>query len=455
MAGRDFAYEPVPSDTFVKLRLDLLSACRLGLCYLGTFALILTCIIIASFAPAMFRTHQGDIYQCSHLPPYKHEDCFGETAGLALTPTWIGTLRGVGPMSQFFVISADIYGGPELNSSSVDFDLSLTVSLQAQISAAESKEILAAKPLSFPVTCSADKRLCSSVFLGYEPYVEYRTYDVMISLTNWGRIERWVEEIEIKVRSVAPNFSLYQLRVKSVFLLAAVVSAVVYLCQLCKAKVQRWSSETRCLFLLSLSLIVFNDPFYFYSLYHPHYLITAASVLCVVQFLCVLAYFWALVLMEVNTQAWHSKCKGVLGLGLAVMGGSLAAVYVYSAVLMRNDPSYRLADFPTAIWVLSLVSVAMMGTYLIFLAVLTVTALPVLGQRTVRQRFLCVINFIMAVFAGVCVATGLFQRLPSLGSFVLIVISTFNLYVFLLQALLVPTSIRLTSQSDIELSESK
>lgn len=455
MAGRDFAYEPVPSDTDVKLRLDLLSACHLGLCYLGTFTLILTCIIVASFAPAMFQTHQGDIYQCEHLPPYKHEDCFGESSGLALTPTWIGTLRGVGPMSQFFVISADIYGGPDRNSSSVDFDLSLTVSLQAQISSSTSKEILAAKPLSFPVTCSADKRLCSSVFLGYEPYVEYSTYDVMISLTNWGRIDHWVEAIEIKVRSVTPSFSVYQLCVKSGFLVAAFVSAVVYLCQLCKAKVQHWSSETRCLFLLSLSLIFFNDPFYSYSLYHPHYLVTAASVVCVVQFLCVLAYFWALVLMEVNAQGWHSKCKGMLGLGLGVMGGSLAAVYVYSAVLMRNDPSYRLKDFHPAIWALSLVSVAMMGTYLIFLGVLTAKALPVLGQRTVRQRFLCIVNFIMAVFAGICVATGLFQRLPSLGSFVLIVISTFNLYVFLLQALLVPTSIRLTSQSNIELSESK
>ena len=455
MAGRDFAYEPVPSDTYVKLRLDLLSACRLGLCYLGTLALILTCGIVASFAPTMFQTHRGEIYQCESLPQYKHEECFGETSSLALTPTWIGTLRKVGPMNQFFVISADIFGAPERNSSSVDFDLRLTVSLQAEPSPSTSKEILAAKPLTFPVTCKAGTRLCSSVFLGYEPYVEFETYGLMIELTNWRMVESWMKEIDVKVRSVTKGFSVYQLVVKSCFLLAAVVSAAVYLLQLCNAKVQRWSSETRCLFLLTISLIAFNDPFFAYSLYHPHYLVTAASVLCVVQFLCVLAYFWALVLMEVNTQAWHGRCKAALGVGLGVMGGSLAAVYVYSAVLMRNDPSYRLTDFPPTIWALSLISVAMMGTYLVFLGVLTLKALPVLGQRTVRQRFLCVINFIMAIFAGVCVAAGFFQRLPSLGPFVLIVISTFNLYVFLLQALLVPTSIRLISQSNIELSESK
>lgn len=455
MAGRDFAYEPVPSDTYVKLRLDLLSSCRLGLCYLGTLALILTCGVIACFAPSMFQTHRGDIYQCKSLPQYKHDECFGDTSNLALTPTWIGTLRDVGPMNQFFVISADIFGAPERNSSSVDFDLHLTVSLQAELSPSSSQEILAAKPLTFPVTCKADTRLCSSVFLGYEPYVEFKTYDLMIELTNWRMVDRWMNEIDVKVKSVAKSFSLYQLVVKSCFFLAAVVSAAVYLFQLCKAKVLRWSSETRCLFLLTISLIAFNDPFFAYSLYHPHYLVTAASVLCVVQFLCVLAYFWALVLMEVNTQAWHGKGKVALGAGLGVMGGSLAAVYVYSAVLMKNDPSYRLTDFPPTIWALSLISVATMGMYLVFLGVLTLKALPVLGQRTVRQRFLCIINFIMAVFAGICVAAGFFQRLPSLGPFVLIVISTFNLYVFLLQALLVPTSIRLISQSNIELSESK
>ena len=454
MAGRDFAYEPVASDHHVKLRLDLLSAGHLAMCYLTALGLVLVCLIVACFAPAMFQTHKGDIYQCEHLPMYRHEDCFTEEQGQTFTPTWIGALRGVGPMSQFFVISADIHGGPEHNSTaSISFELRLTVSLQAEISESESKEIIAAKPLTFEVTCKAGKSLCSTVFLAYEPYVEYNKYNVMISLTNWSRIEKWISDVEIKVRSVDPEFSRYQLWVKTTFFIAALLSGLIYTYQLCRAKVQRFSSETRGLILLSVSLVVFNDPFFSYSLYHPHYWVTTASVLCVVQFICVMGFFWALVLMEVNPQSWHSCAKWLLAVGLVLMACGLATVYVYSAVLMQNDPSYRLSEFPPEIWAFTVISLCLMGAYLVFLGFQTAKALPLLSNRTVRQKFLCYVNFCIAMFAGVCVASGLFQRLPSLGSFVLIVVSTFNLYVILLQALLVPTSIRLFMPSGIELSE--
>ena len=458
-----FSYESVPTDAMVKLRLDVLPKSRLFLTYLAAFSAFALCFGLAFLAPRMFDNHEGAVYQCEKMPDYRPDECFAGDAKENYIPLWIGRMQNVTPFNQFFVITADVYRSLDLASTStlsVSFELVLEVSLRAVFSEDSSTELIKGKSMTYTIHCDASTAICESLYLGYEPYLDYSTYDVMIKFDNWLMVEKWVEEITVKVRSVSQQFSRYQLAVKYSFFGLSVLSAVCYLWQVLRMKVGAWSVETKGLVLLSVSLVLFNDPVFLATLIKPHVSFTVVSVVSVMQFVVLLAYFWANVMLNAQqTSHWKWLRRG-LSLYLFVPFTQalfllLTALYVYSAVQMKNDPSYRFEEFSPLFFYLAVFTIVMIAGYVLFLVLLTWRAIPELKKQTKRHKFLFSINLSMAAFTIACVCAGFFQRLPSIGAFVLIVISAYNIYIILLQVLYVPSEQGLLEfQRELELSNS-
>lgn len=321
MAGFQFSYDPVQTDAYVKLRLDVISKPKLFGLYLvalGTFAL---CFGLAFLAPEMLERHQGAVYECQYIPNYNPEDCLPSTDSSAFLPLWIGRMMDVTPFSQFFIITADVYSGEGLiNSStlSVSFELRLEMSLRAVTAQDKYVELIRSKTITQTIKCAADNSKCETIFLGYEPYLDYSTYDVMILFENWSRVDNWISEVNVIVRSVTPSFSRYQLAVKYSFLGASLLSSICYLYQVLRLQVTHWTSETRILVLLSLSIVFFNDPLFLGSLITPTLAFTVISVLSVLQFVMLLAYFWAGVMLGIAPMRREKWVKRGLAAGLVV-----------------------------------------------------------------------------------------------------------------------------------------
>jgi multisubunit Na+/H+ antiporter MnhB subunit len=458
MEGFHFSYDPVPTDAMVKLRLDVISKPKLFALYLLAFSAFCLCFGLAFLSPDMFEEHQGAAYECQYVPNYTPDDCFPSSDSSAFLPLWIGRMQGVTPFSQFFIITADVYSGNGLvNSStlSVSFELRLEMSLRAVVREGIYVDLIKSKAMSHTIRCYADNSKCETLFLGYEPYLDYNTYDIMIMFDNWSRVDTWVSEVNITVRSVTPAFSRYQLAVKYSFLALSLLSSLCYLYQILRLKVSHYTSETRNLALLSLSIVLFNDPLFLASLIKPDLGFTVVSVVSVVQFVVVLAYFWARVMLGIAPARREKWVKWGLGIGLLLLFAILTALYVYTSVQMKNDPSYRLSEFSPVFLSLAIAALALCGCYLLLLLVLTWRACPLLSLQSKRQRFLFYLNLGMAAFTIACIAAGFFQRLPSVGPFVLIVIAAYNIYVCLLQVLCVPSEIGILELNrELELTNS-
>jgi len=458
MASFQFSYDPVPTDAQVKLRLDVLSKPKLFALYLLAFAAFCLCFGLAFLAPAMFEKHQGAVYECQYVPNYNPEECFPNSDSAAFLPLWIGRMKDVTPFSQFFLITAEVYSGEGLvNSStvSVSFELRLEMSLRAVVGEEKYVDLIKSKAISHTIRCYADSSKCDTLFLGYEPYLDYSTYDIMIMFDNWSRIDAWVSEVNITVRSVSPAFSRYQLAVKYCFLAASLLSSLCYLYQILRLKVSHYTAETRNLALLSFSIVLFNDPLFLGSLIKPALGFTVVSVVSVVQFVVILAYFWAGVMMGIAPIRREKWVKAGLGLGLVLLFALLTALYVYTAVQMKSDPSYRLSDFSPLFLGFAVTALFLCTLYLLLLLVLAWRACGLLSLQSKRQRFLFYLSLLMAVFTVACIGAGCFQRLPSVGPFVLIVTSAYNIYIGLLQALWVPSEIGILELNrDLELTNS-
>lgn len=128
-------------------------------------------------------------------------------------------------------------------------------------------------------------------------------------------------------------------------------------------------------------------------------------------------------------------------------------MYVYTSVQMKNDPSYRLTDFSPLFLTLSILTLILFTTYLIFLLFLAWRACRSLTFISPRQRFLYYVNVLMALFTIACLCAGFFQRLPSIGALVLIVTSAYNIYIYLLQVMYVPSELGILERNrELELS---
>jgi Ca2+/Na+ antiporter len=107
---------------------------------------------------------------------------------------------------------------------------------------------------------------------------------------------------------------------------------------------------------------------------------------------------------------------------------------------MKYDPSFSWkSDLPPAFTGVVGAVIAMLVLIICWMIALTLRAMPTVARLNKRQVFLLSINTGMLVITILAIAAGFFQPLPRLGAMFLITISIYNLYIYLLQILFVPT----------------
>ena len=452
-------YDLVPSDSQIQLRLDHLPRKALFSVYFTAFCLVLGCVFGAFFAPQAFGRLKGTVYRCGEGGvPGKEGGAMGTDGGCVpysteFVPKWVGTLDDVSPMNQFFVIYVDVYRDEVLAEASVmteEAELQLEVSLAGVIDSQESILLLPPTPKPYSILCPPHSPFCGSLFLGYQSYLDYPAYTITLKVSNWSEAGKWLQKLEVTVRAVREQFSTFQITVKYTFFALAVVCSLCYLYQVLTVKVEQWSTETRGLVILSCSVVVFNDPTYFLSVNYPNFALTAVSVLSNVQFVAVLAYFWVEIQLEI--QPLRGNCSFRLWLGVYLWVFSLIStfVYLYADMTLKNDPSFHFSDFPPSFLLLISLNLALFIGYFLFFGWLTVRNARIIQNQTKRLQFICKFNVFLAVLTIIGVITGVFQRLPSVGRFVLVVEGVYNVYVALMQVLLAPAG-REKREKDVEM----
>jgi hypothetical protein len=134
-----------------------------------------------------------------------------------------------------------------------------------------------------------------------------------------------------------PNYTIFVLVLRAVFLLTTVLTFLIFL------KRQRNASpifEQKVVFLLSVAVIMFNDPYYFLEVFRPSLFFLFVSTFLVVGFFIILMLCWICMLQKIRATSQRRdfflslKTKiiyGVITLGyLSIMLGFLYEITYYS-----------------------------------------------------------------------------------------------------------------------------
>lgn len=107
---------------------------------------------------------------------------------------------------------------------------------------------------------------------------------------------------------------------------------------------------------------------------------------------------------------------------------------------MKYDPSYDWrTQLPRSVKGVVGVIIAQLILLVLYMIFLTLRAMPSIARLTKRTVFLLSVNTGMLIITILGIAVGLFQPLPRVGSMLLIMVAIYNLYIYLLQVLFVPT----------------
>ncbi|CAG9317725.1 unnamed protein product [Blepharisma stoltei] len=411
-----------PED-FIKLRLEYLSKKKLILHISLFLCVFLGCAIASTSTPQMIYYSSVIVDDCE--PGNNDPNCFNYTGNVQ---TWSGVISGVSTYNQVLFLTAT----PETKEN-VEFDLDLRVILKgknwkksAQYPVIDSRSVKT-------IDCLQGE--CNSLMIFYEPYLNYKIYNVSIEV--YSPIA--AEDIKFDLGYISPKFTRFQLMIKSWFLAFSLSSLVYFLLQTSKIPSYLWNFDAKMVAILGLSLVLFNEPLLLFSIDYPHHIWSFISVFCATQFVGCLLYFW----MAEFQSYKQFKNQWIYFIAEAILVGAffilLFIVYCYVHLQLKYDPSYDWQnDFKTSYRNAFIAAIAFLSIIGIWILYLCIRAIPAIRKFTARKRFIIKLNFCMMVISFFGVGIGAFQSIPRNGELMLVYVAALNLYVVLLEWLYTP-----------------
>jgi len=431
---------PSLSAPLIKLRLDSLPRYRLTIIYAVILSAFVACFIGAFFSPEMLNEEVGFLGSCYQEDTELMKNCQLNDR-MVKHPAWFTVLPNLNKYKQFFMLEVEaLQGSQDKRETSASLALNFLVSVRAREDGSDEYDYLTEnKERSVEVECTGE-RSCGSELLFYEPYLTYENYELKVAILNWGDVDSWLANIKFTVKFVNPAFTRYVLACKYLFFLLSLLSNIIYFLQLRSTPISLWGFETRFLCLLGLSCTLMNDPTYAGGILSPSEGWSVYSVLCVTQFIGLILSFWMLTVQRMKSSVFSLGYYIGIITTLIVLVGLLSALYIYLNIRMKYDPSFSWkSDLPqTFIGVVGAV-IALVILVVCWMIGLTLRAMPTVARLSKRQVFLLAVNTGMLVITILGIAAGFFQPLPRLGAMLLITVAIYNLYIYLLQVLFVPT----------------
>ena len=174
---------------------------------------------------------------------------------------------------------------------------------------------------------------------------------------------------------------------RSLFAIISVVTFILYVWNCCKFNFKDLSFETRHVWLLSVSLIIFNNPFYSLSIYFPNYGWTIYNSITCAQFVAFCLYFWLAVFEKYKE---YDRCTFLRWIKFAfawILFVSLTVFYAYVTEELRHNPNYSLEeDLKQDYYSLFIAVIILILIYLLWSTVLVVRACNALKEQMESSR---------------------------------------------------------------------
>lgn len=186
------------------------------------------------------------------------------------------------------------------------------------------------------VVCESLSEYCQTNVLILYPQINFPNYKMEVTFTVDPNLNSLVDGIAFRGRTQNPRFTTYLVVYRYVLLGISVLCLLSYLWFYCRHPASQLTAEHRFIGLLSVSLVLFNDPIFAVTLFKPSIGAAVFSTIFVMQFIGLIVVFWVTMWRRMHSETvlrttrqadWASWGLGFLVFAMLTIAGCAASTY--------------------------------------------------------------------------------------------------------------------------------
>lgn len=380
---------------------------------LAGIVLVIGVILAGSLSPNIVNTISYNVPECAQR---NTSQCISHDHIQQLS----FEILGLEKPNQLFYFSVEPY-----SSEKIEFELKVSYILYAKRAEEYIKKLI--KDTNITIDCS--RKGCKSRPIIYIPYIDYKDYLITMQVDKAPSING----LKFYSTTVNSDFSLFVISLKYIFFTLAISNLIYFIIHVRSIPIHIWRFESKSIFLMNISLVVFNDPFSAISIVNVNPKFSSISVFCNTQFIVSLMLFWLLSFQY----SIKFKFKTILYcfeiIGISIFFFLIFKNYLYATINFRYDPTYkwssRFTEASKEQYTSLIVILSLFGIISMIFSILNLIKYQTL---IFIEKIYKISNAFMMIFTFVFIGFGFLQPVPQQASLVMIVIVIYNVYFMLL-----------------------
>ena len=287
------------------------------------------------------------------------------------------------------------------------------------------------------IVCPEGLHFCNdNLFLLY-PQITAPGFKFIITLLLEPNHNLILEEMSFFIYFANPTYTTYLLALRYTLFAISIISFAVYIFYYARSPFELRTFEHRFILILSIALILFNDPFYALTILKSNSFWAVISTLFVTTFVSLLIFFWITMVRRIHIEpaSVQTNLINPYTVSIAILFFIVITVPALLASLYsRFNPSIHFnAEYPTAYSVFIIFNLVF-AILLLVMFFYNIYQVSKKWNLTIpRHRFFLVFSFYFIMVMFFLIASGIYQSYESEGVKILFLFVTSNVYVFFMQ----------------------
>ena len=287
------------------------------------------------------------------------------------------------------------------------------------------------------IFCHSSLRDCEETSFMFYPQVRHESYRLHLELEVNETYKKIIEEFVFSIKVRNPKYTTFALVLRYLCFSLSLVFGFIYLCFYRTIQSNYRTFEHKFIVLLSLALILFNDPFYAVTILKASKFWAILSALFVVIFISSLIFFWVVMVQRIHMEGISVRTKLMNKKNIAILIGVFLVLIITTgieSVISRFDPAFHVNyEMPL---VYDIFLVLLLLTTLFLIAVFAYNSYKICKKWNMiiqRYQFYFLISFYFVIALFFMMITGLYHAYDFNGVRLLMLFLLFNFYIIVLQ----------------------
>jgi hypothetical protein len=197
------------------------------------------------------------------------------------------------------------------------------------------------------VYCPEESVFCESKIFLFYPGLMFNDYLIRITILNEELYKSVIQKIDFMLFTHVSAYINFLLLIRYLCLIVSAVGLAYYASFYTRIPVELVSFEHQFILVLSIGLVLFNDPFYAITLLLPNAFFAFFSTVFVTGFIAMLIFFWMIMFERMSKEPVSLgtqlvQIKNVLPVGLLFF--FITVIGMSATILTRFNPGMHLYD---------------------------------------------------------------------------------------------------------------